>query len=320
MIATLVKKIVAPVLMVVLFSCEGWGDFYVIPINKKVEHVILVAKKGGDFTDVKAAVDSIADASESNRYLVYVGPGVYTVTAPIRLKAWVTLKGSGENVTLFTGSISGDRFIDSAIVVGEDNATLTELAVENKGGGDKSIGIYNDNAAPTISNVKVTAFGGDNENVGIYNNSSSPTISNVKTTAFGGTYSSGVYNSASPASMNNVTAMASNGRTGNYGVYNYYSSPTLYNMTAIASGGSGNNANYGIHDYYSSPIMKNVTATAYGGNLNFGIYNNRSTPKIYHSVAEGDTDAIGNNNATPICHYVLGIVGSNYNELNASCD
>ena len=40
------------------------------------ENVIQVAKSGGDFNSVVAALDSTGDASASNRYLVRVGPGV----------------------------------------------------------------------------------------------------------------------------------------------------------------------------------------------------------------------------------------------------
>ena len=129
-----VKKFMLTFLLVGGLFSTVLADFYVIPVTKKAEHVILVAKKGGDFSDVKAAMDSITDASEINRYLVYVGPGVYTVTAPIHLKAWVTLKGSGENATLLKGAIStGSEDENSAIIVGENNATLTELSIKNMG-------------------------------------------------------------------------------------------------------------------------------------------------------------------------------------------
>ena len=128
MSATFLKKSILPLVLLAGFFTTVRADFYVIPITKKIEHVILVAKKGGDFTDVKAAIDSITDASKTNRYLVYVKPGTYTVTTPIQLKSWVTLMGSGENITLLKGAVSSTEIFDSWII----------------SGGNDSCGIYSD--------------------------------------------------------------------------------------------------------------------------------------------------------------------------------
>ena len=343
MSSTWFKKRMGTVIMLTGITTMVWADFYVIPINKKVEHVILVAKKRGDFTDIKAAMDSITDANETNRYLVYVGPGVYTVTTPIQLKPWVTLKGSGENATLLKSAVSSSV---NTIIIGSDNAAITELSIENLGGGNDSTGIYNDSASPIINHIKVTSTGGNDNNRGIFNTgNSAPALTNVTATAFGGSSNAGIVNVNSSPTMNNVTASASGGSQHNHGISNHESSPTMTNVTATASGGTYAygiaNLSYssplmkyvtaiakdgadslGISNYdNASPIMYYVTATASGGSHSTnGILNNNAFPTIYHSTAKGSTGAIvGIEGSTPTCYYTLGIVGNTYKELNASC-
>lgn len=60
----------------------------------KDQNVIIVAKKGGDFSSIKLAIDSISDASSTNRYVVKVGPGVYEEDT-ITLKEYVNIEGYG---------------------------------------------------------------------------------------------------------------------------------------------------------------------------------------------------------------------------------
>lgn len=304
-----------------------WGDFYVIPVNKKIEHVILVAKKGGDFTDVKAAMDSITDASENNRYLVYVGPGEYEVTAPIVLKEWVTLKGSGQTATLIQGNISDSGKQNSAIIVGASYAMVTELTIKNRGGSGYSIGIYNDNLTNMkMENITVYVWGGSYNSYAIFNsNASYIKMSNMEIFAYDvasvNTKYFGIYSFHSSYKMNNVEITAFNG-VESYGVYNFNSSPKLSNTKIMAMMAS--NHNYGIYNRTSSiPTMTNVTVKASGtGSVGVYTYDDSASPKIYHSIVDG-----GVSGGSPICYYTLGIEHFTINsqevtiheELNATC-
>src|SRR5687767_4791312 len=53
------------------------------------DNVVAVAKSGGDFTTIGAAITSITDNGPANRYLVWVGPGVYSET--VQMKPFVDI-------------------------------------------------------------------------------------------------------------------------------------------------------------------------------------------------------------------------------------
>ena len=62
-------------------------------ITDKDEKVITVRKKGGDYDSIKDAVSSIGDAAIDNRYVVSVGPGVFTEDT-IFMKDYVAVIGT----------------------------------------------------------------------------------------------------------------------------------------------------------------------------------------------------------------------------------
>ena len=55
---------------------------------------VVVAKSGGDYTTIQAAVDSISDSADGKRYLIKVYPGVY-VGVDFGTKGYITLEGVG---------------------------------------------------------------------------------------------------------------------------------------------------------------------------------------------------------------------------------
>jgi hypothetical protein len=243
----------------------------------------------GPATQIQAIITNIADASAAKPYLIHLGPGVYNLESTnIIMKEWVSIQGSGQEATKITGAVSTAGFdATSAIVSGVNNASLTDLTIENTGGGSISMAIFNQTAWPHIERVTASASGGV-LNYGMVNQSSSPTMIDVTAVASGGTSSYGMYNvSTSSPIMTNVSASASGGNTG-CGVCNTNSSsPTMINVTAYGSGVSNS---YGVwNNVSSSPTMTNVSATASGGSLNsVGVHINiASAPFIQDSVLEG---------------------------------
>jgi hypothetical protein len=276
------------------------------------QNVIVVAKSGGDFTSVQAALDSIGDNSATNRYLVWVAPGTYTET--VTMKPYVDIQGAGELATKITAA--GSASPGTGTVVGADNAELRFLTVENTGGNTYAIAIYNHSASPRLTHLTAIASGAvdvDGRNYGVYNDASSPTMTDVTVTAdvAGGFESTarGVYNrdSSSPT-MTDVTVTAIGSGEG-CGVYNDASSPTMTGAAITASGIFG----YGVYNNSCSPTMTNVIVTGSGteacgvrntastptmadmiitisGLMGYGVYNDSSSPKMTNVTIIADTD------------------------------
>ena len=85
----------------------------------------VVAKSGGDFTSVQAALDSITDAGDSKHYLVWVGPGTYDER--VQMKPFVDIEGAGELATKITAPGGGGFGASSSVVSGADDAELRNL-------------------------------------------------------------------------------------------------------------------------------------------------------------------------------------------------
>ena len=69
-----------------------------------LSNVIILAKSGGQFSDVKLAIDSITDNSPTNRYTIEVASGEYLVdnsSGPIELKSFCNISALGVRSVVF---------------------------------------------------------------------------------------------------------------------------------------------------------------------------------------------------------------------------
>jgi pectin methylesterase-like acyl-CoA thioesterase len=250
------------------------------------QNLVVVAKSGGDFSTITDALNSITNNSAANPYTIYVAPGVYTET--VTMKPYVDIEGAGENASKIT--YTGSPNANTGTVVGVSNAELRFLTVENTGGYNNAIALYNIFASPHLTRVIVAASNGT-DSYGVLNVSlSAPTMTDMVISASGGSVTYGVYNESSSPTMTNLTVTASGG-TNTYGVYNSYSTPAITNVTATAADGTNN---YGVYNESSSPTMMNVTSTALRGTHSFGVKNSSSSPAMTNVIAVSSEGTLQN--------------------------
>ncbi len=103
---------------------------------------ITVAKSGGDFTTIQGALDSIIDASSTNKYVIEVFPGVYT--EDLTGKAWVSIKGQVPDIA---GPVQIASTTGSVLTTANDgDQTYTDLHFRytGSGNGDRAVDAPND--------------------------------------------------------------------------------------------------------------------------------------------------------------------------------
>ena len=244
------------------------------------KNVVSVSPTGGDYATITAALNSITNASATNRYLLWVGPGTYNER--VAMKPFVDIEGSGEKTTRITHV--GSSGTDTGTVVGANNSELRFLTVENTGGITSAIAVFNNGASPRLLQVTVAAYGGWSGNYAFFNQSSSPILDDVTISVSGGQGARGMFNISSSPTMNNVTITASGAVTSNEGVRNEgASSPNMNDVTITATGGTDN---YGVFNYgSSSPAMNNVTISANSSSRTYGVYNNSSSSPAMDNVS-----------------------------------
>ena len=234
-----------------------------------VENVVTVAKSGGDYTTVSAALAAITSASASNPYLIRIAPGVYTETAGIDLKSYVSLEGSGVGSTIIRGDGSNDSpfaFGSSATVrAGNITAELRHLTVESVTTDSVAIAIRASGATAAFKIVHIAAHasGSDSQTFGIMNYQSSPT-------------------------MEHVAASAAADSSNSFGVYNYFgSSPLMRHVTAQSTSGT---TSAGVRNQAdSTPTMVDVHASGTGGTHNYGLETYQSTAALNPTIIRDST-------------------------------
>jgi trimeric autotransporter adhesin len=93
-------------------------------IANQNQNIITVASKGADFTTISAALAAITTASNTNRYIISVGPGIY-VESSLTLKPFVVILGDLPNAVIIVSSSPSQTLLTAVGNSALRNVTLT---------------------------------------------------------------------------------------------------------------------------------------------------------------------------------------------------
>lgn len=152
---------------------------------------IIVAKQGGDYQTVTAAIDAVTDASAESPALIRIMPGLYNES--VTLKPHVHLAGSGQDVTIISSKVGNPAYDTrplAATLVLASNTSVRSLNIENIATERLNIGVVapENTLGVLLNDIKVHATGftastSDNEAIVILESSADIVLKSINAEA-----------------------------------------------------------------------------------------------------------------------------------------
>ena len=240
-------------------------------------NVVVVAKTGGDYTSVQAAIDGISDASADSPYLIWAAPGVYAET--VTMKPYIHIQGAGQEATSIVSSVTGPPDGIQATLLTASHTSLRDLTVVNTGEGPSNRALWSLPGTDGVDVGNVTAWVHGN---GVLN------------------YAVGVIDAGTRMTFRNVTALAEGGTGHNVGMLiSDGGLATAYSSSFTGRGGHSDTI--GILNLWATLEAEDVTAVAEGcTHNNFGLYNFGTKPAATATLRGGRYVARGGNSAAAV--------------------
>ena len=297
-----------------MMVCSKATGQWTRPAGGSPQNVLIVAKSGGDFTTIGAALASITNNNASNRWLIWVAPGTYNET--ITMKPYVDIEGAGESQTTISapGTTTNGA---GATVIGGNPSSLRNLTIVNTGAAAYAEGVfmYNPDQAVDLSNVTIRATGGLSYTYGVIQAGASPKMDHVSVYVNGPAVAVGVdkvlVSGAGPSIIANSTISVT-GVTQAYGIIVDSDSIAVNDSTIGASGSVNSVAVYQLSQVGQTTIDQ---STLIGATYSIST----TTGHIYVSGSKlgGPAGAIAPNGAINTCIYSF---NTNYTAVGSTCN
>jgi hypothetical protein len=260
-------------------------------VGLQPSNLVVVAKSGGDFPSIQAAIDSIGDEAANKPYLVWVAPGVYE--EQVTMAPYVHLQGAGQGATIITKSDSSVTLYLAAYT------SLRDLTVINDSTFYDTYAVRalaSDNVMGTlVASVEAQALdsGTNSHGCALDGADTSLTLTNVTAHAQGGTYNYALeVLDGATAIVEGGSFTAVDGATRSYAIYSSGSGTTLEatDVRAVAentTGGSRGLVNGGI------AILRGGLYAAHAAGTAYGIHNSGSDAVLEASSVTAEALGLG---------------------------
>lgn len=216
---------------------------------KQIKNVVSVGLANADFTSLAAAMASINDASFSNPYAIFIGPGIYTVTQMVAVKPNVHIIGSGTGVTILEAATSSAQRASAAILsfsgTGAHRTSIRDLSLRQLGNGVlQSGGIYTTGNV-LMRNVSIEVQSTGVQNYGLHQASGVASIADTEVRVENASFSNNGIQAESQLDISNAEVIVNNGLF-NAAIYNNGGQATIKSSNAIGLRSTGVVSSWGV--------------------------------------------------------------------------
>jgi hypothetical protein len=247
----------------------------------------VVSPAGTALESGNALRTAIAGITDGQAWRVKVEPGLYDLGAsPLMLKPNIHLEGSGRGFTVLRSS----SVADVGTVVGASGAALSSLTVENTGGGELSIAVYNENADFGFHDIDARASNGTTRTYAVFLNGGRGTFENVRASASAPSATVAGFRCVSCTVKLRGSSFEGRNGSDNHGISLSGGSVELHDVNASATGGA---RNWGIasRDGNHTVSLVNVQASGSGGDLAIGLLVSGGNASVRNSHLRGANSA-----------------------------